>query len=120
MARNITVTRGPVLTTLLILLLVAQLLGIVLGFVNWQSIVAHNQPHPELPLIGAILGIVGVAALVGVWLWRRVAVYVLGAVIAIGLISDAVLGIPSWALLIRIVLVGALFACIKGQWRFFH
>jgi hypothetical protein len=112
--------RGIPLTVLLVIFTLAQLWGVVFGFMTWQSIVAHGRAHPELPLIGAILGIVGIVALVGVWLWRRWAVYLLAAVIVIGVLTDVWFGLPSITLLIRLILVAALAWVIKQKWTSFR
>jgi hypothetical protein len=112
--------RGIPLTVLLVLLSLAQTFGIVIGFITWHSIVEHGQQHPELPLLGALLGVVGLVAFVGVWLWQRKAVYLLAVVIVIGLVSDAIFGLPSWSLLIRLVLLGALAYFIKEKWAAFR
>jgi hypothetical protein len=112
--------RGIPLTTLLIMFTATQLFGIVMGILTWQSVVAHGRDHPEIPLLGAILGIVGVVGLIGVWLWRRVAVYLVAAVISIGLVTDAVFGLPSTALLTRLILIAVLAWCINEKWELFH
>lgn len=113
-------TRGVGLTILLVVFTLAELYVAVFGFVTWQSTVAHNQAHPEVPLIGTILGIVGVVALVGVWMWQRRAVYLLAGVVVIGLVTDALFGLPSFALLVRLVLLAALAWCIKQKWPSFR
>jgi hypothetical protein len=118
--RTVRAQRGVPLTVMLVLLTLAQLWGVVFGFMAWQRIVTHSQAHPELPLIGTLLGIVGLVALVGVWLWRKPAVYLLAAVVLVGLVTDAIFGLPSISLLIRIVLLGVLAWCIKQKWQSFH
>lgn len=118
--RTTAVERGIPLTVLLVVLTLAQALGVVSGFIAWESIVSHGRAHPELPLIGAILGIIGLVAFVGVWLWRRWGVYLLAAVVVIGVISDVVFGLPSWALLVRLMLMAALGFFIKQKWAGFR
>jgi hypothetical protein len=118
--RTTAVERGIPLTVLLVLLTLAQAIGVVSGVVTWQSIVSHGQTHPELPLIGAILGIVGLVAFAGVWLWRRWGVYLLTAVVVIGVLSDVWFGLPSYALLVRLVLLAALAFFIKQKWAGFR
>jgi uncharacterized membrane protein len=112
--------RGIPLTAMLILFAVGQLVGIVIGFLMWQSIVDEGGDHPEIPLLVAVLGIVGVVGLVGVWFWRRTAVYLVAAVIVIGLVTDALSNAPSGALLTRLTLVAALAWCISEKWELFH
>jgi hypothetical protein len=118
--RTVRAQRGIPLIVMLVILTLAQLWGVVFGFLTWQRIVTHNQAHPELPLIGTLLGIVGLAALVGVWLWQKRAVYLLAAVVVVGLVTDAIFGLPSISLLIRLVLLGALAWCIKQKWESFR
>ena len=114
------VKRGVPLTVLLVLLMLAQLWGVVFGFTTWWSIVEHGQPDPEMPLIGVLLGIVGLVAFVGVWFWQRWAVYLLVAAVVVGLVSDSLMGLSSVSLLIRLVLFGALAFCIKQKWEGFR
>lgn len=112
--------RGIPLTGMLIIFVLGQLLGIVIGFFTWQSVVEHGGDHPEIPLLGAVLGIVGVAGLAGVWFWRRAAVYLVAAVILIGLVTDAVFGVSSAAMVTRVSMVVVLAWCINGKWESFH
>ena len=114
------VGRGIPLTVLLVVFTLAQLWGVVFGFMAWRSIVDHGQSHPEVPLIGTILGVVGLVALAGVWFWQRRAVYLLAAVVVAGVLTDVWFGLPSFALLIRLVLVAALAFCIKQKWTSFR
>src|SRR5882757_80981 len=118
--RAVRAQRGVPLTAMLVVLTLAQLWGVVFGFLTWQAIVAHGRAHPELPLIGTLLGIVGLVALVGVWLWQRRAVYLLAVIVVVGLVTDAIFGLPSIKLLIRLVLLGALAWCIKQKWDSFR
>jgi hypothetical protein len=118
--RTVRAQRGVPLTVMLVLLTLAQLWVVVFGFTTWQSNVAHNQGNPSLALAGTLLGVVGLVAFAGVWLWRKSAVYLLAAVILIGLITDAIFGLPSISLLIRLVLVGLLAWCIKQKWASFR
>jgi hypothetical protein len=112
--------RGIPLLVLLVLLVLAQLWGVVFGFTTWWSIVEHGQPDPAVPLIGVLLGIVGLVAFGGVWLWQRWAVYLLVAAVVVGLVSDSVMGLSSVSLLIRLALFGALAFCIKQKWEGFR
>jgi amino acid transporter len=114
------VKRGVPLSVLLVLLVLAQLWGVVFGFTTWSSIVEHGQPDPEMPLVGVLLGVVGLVAFAGVWLWQRWAVYLLVAAVVVGLVSDSVMGLSSVSLLIRLVLFGALAWCIKQKWEGFR
>lgn len=118
--RTVRAQRGVPLTVMLVLLTLAQLWGVVFGFIAWQRIVTHSQAHPELPLIGTLLGIVGLAAYVGVWRWQKRAVYLLAAVVLVGLVTDAIFGLPSLYFLIRLVLLAALAWCIKQKWQCFR
>jgi hypothetical protein len=112
--------RGIPLTAMLVLFVVGQLVGIVIGFLTWQSVVDNGGDHPEIPLLVAVLGIVGVVGLVGVWFWRRAAVYLVAAVIVIGLATDVLSDVPSGALLTRLTLVAVLAWCISEKWELFH
>jgi len=53
--------------------------------------VAHGRAHPELPLIGTLLGI-SLVALVGVWAVAAACGYLLAAVVLVGLVTDAIFG----------------------------
>lgn len=112
--------RGGLLTVLLAIMTVAQVIGIVLGVITWQSIVAHNRPHPELPLIGAILATAGLVAIVGVWKWRRWAAFLFAALAVVGLGVDAWFGVPAITVLIRVALLAALAECIRQRWALFR
>jgi hypothetical protein len=112
--------RGGPLTALLVIMALAQVAAIVLGVVAWQSIVAHNRPHPELPLVGSALGLAGLVALVGIWLWRRWAVFLFAALAVVGLVSDVWFGVPAVTALIRVALLAALGFCIKQRWALFR
>jgi MFS superfamily sulfate permease-like transporter len=118
--REVKVGRGALLTVMLVVLGLAQLLGVVSGFVQWRKIVEHSQAYPEIPLLGALLGLVGLAALVGVWLWQRRAVYLLAGTVAIGILTDVWFGLPSYMLLIRLVLLGVLALAIRQRWQSFR
>lgn len=112
--------RGGPLTVLLVIMALAQVVGVVVGIIAWQSIVAHNRPHPELPLIGAALGVAGLVALIGVWLWRRWAVFLFAALAVVGLVSDVWFGVPAITALIRVALLAGLAVCIKQRWALFR
>jgi len=118
--RTVRAQRGVPLTVMLVLLTLAQLWVVVFGFMTWQSNVAHDQGNPGLALAGTLLGVVGLVAFVGVWLWRKAAVYLLAAVVLVGLVTDAIFGLSSIALLIRLVLLAALAWCIKQKWSSFR
>lgn len=114
------VGRGGLLTTLLVIMALAQVVGLVLGVMAWHSIVAHNQRHPELPLIGVVLAAAGLVALVGVWLWRRWAVYLFAVLAVIGLVSDVWFGVPAITALIRVALLAGLAYSVKQRWALFR
>jgi hypothetical protein len=118
--RTVRTQRGVPLTVMLVLLTLAQLWVVVFGFRIWQSNVAHNQGNPGLALTGTLLGIVGLVAFIGVWLWRKLAVYLLAAVVLVGLVTDAIYGLSSISLLIRLALLAALAWCIKQKWQSFR
>jgi hypothetical protein len=114
------VERGVPLTGLLAVFGLVQLWGVVVGFLTWQRLVEHAKPYQGLALVGVIMGLLGIAALIGIWLWRRLAVYVLAALVVAGILLDVSLGLPSWALLIRLVLLAGLAWCIKEKWAAFR
>jgi hypothetical protein len=82
--------------------------------------VEHNQSGQGLALIGIVLAVVSAVALVGIWLWRRMAVYLFGALAVVGIGINVWAGVPSWALLVRLVILGALVWCIKEKWAAFR
>lgn len=115
-----TVKRGIPLTILLVVLTVMQLAGTVSLVITWYSRVTHNQSGAGLLLTGAVLGIVALVAYAGIWLWRRWGVYLLAVVAVIGVVSDAVFGLPSWQLLVRLALLAALAYFIRLRWASFR
>lgn len=112
--------RGAPLTGMLVIFVLGQLLGIVIGFLTWRAVVDHGGDHPELALLSTLLGIVGVVGLVGVWFWRRAAVYLVAAVILVGLVTDALFGVSSTAMLTRVSMVAVLAWCVSEKWESFH
>jgi hypothetical protein len=108
------------LTVLLVIFTLFEVAALGLNFLAWRRIVTHGQDHPEIPVVAMILLVVALVALVGVWLWQRKAVYLLAAAVAADVIFDAVLGLPSLALLIRLMLIAALGWCIRQRWASFR
>ncbi|WP_028934348.1 hypothetical protein [Pseudonocardia spinosispora] len=112
--------RGVLLSVLLVLLAIVQAWVIYRGLVVWNLLVSHGRDGWVLPLVGAALAALALVAIVGVWFWRRWAVYLLAVVVVIGVVSDAWFGLASFALLIRLVLLGLLAWLIRSRWRSFR
>jgi hypothetical protein len=112
--------RGVLLALLLVILAVVQAWVVFRGVWTWNLLVSHGRDGWALPLVGAGLGMVAIVGVVGVWLWWRWAVYLLAAVVAVGVVSDVWFGLPPIALLIRLVLLGLLAWLIRAQWSSFR
>ena len=112
--------RSVVLTGLLVVMAIAQVAGVVVGVIAWRSLVAHDLPHPALPLLGAALSVTALVAVAGMWQWRRWAVFLFAALAVIGLASDLRFGVQPIPTLIRLALYVALGFCIKQSWARFR
>lgn len=112
--------RSIPLTLLLGYFTLANAWIVVSGGLQWDSIVSHGKPNPEIPLFTAAAGLIMVILLVFVWLWKRWAVYVLALLMVAGLIGFAVLGGLSWILSLSLVLFAAAAWFIRAQWSSFR
>lgn len=112
--------RGGALTTILIILTLAQVLGLVLLLVTWRNMADHGRPGQGLVLAGIVGVVLVLAGLAGIWQWRRWGVYLFGLVAVIGLVSDLLFGISPAQLLVRIGLLAALAAALRPRWELFH
>ena len=112
--------RGGALTTILVILTLAQVLGLVLLLVTWRTMADRGSPGQGLVLAGIVGVVLALAGLAGIWQWRRRGVYLFGMVAIVGLASDLVLGISPVALLVRIGLLAALVAALRPRWEFFR
>jgi hypothetical protein len=117
---SIKVKHGVLLIILLAFLLITQLWIVVFGFTTWQSLVEHAQKGQGPVLFQVVFGVVAIAALIGIWFWRRLAVYLLAGVAVIGIAVDVWSGLPSYALLVRLALLAALGWAIKQRWDAFR
>lgn len=112
--------RSVGLTVLLVVLAIVQAYGAYRGFYWFQKRYSHNQNGWELALVGASLSVAALIGLAGVWFWRRWGVYLVGALSVIGVASDAIFGIPSWQMLMRLALLAVFAFLIKKQWPAFR
>jgi hypothetical protein len=112
--------RGGALTTILVILTAAQVLGLVLLVVTWRDMVDHGRSGQGFVFAGIVGVVLALAGLAGVWQWRRWGVYLFGLVAVIGLISDLLFGISPVQLFIRIVLLAALAAALRLRWQLFR
>src|SRR4051812_42056829 len=76
--------RGGALTTLLVIFTVGQVFGIVLLAAVATEFADHGREVPPLLFVGMALGVVAIVAIVGIWRWRRWALYLFGLVAVIG------------------------------------
>jgi hypothetical protein len=97
-----------------------ELLSVVTNFLDWQSRVSHGQPDVGVPVGAMALLAVALVALAGVWFWQRKAVYLLAVAVAVLAVYDSWFGLAALALLIRLVLIGALAWCIRQKWQSFR
>lgn len=100
--------RALFFTVLLVLMTLAQAFGVFVIFTAWRDQVDHGQTG-GLPLVGLPLAVAALVAVIGLWFWQRWAVLLFGLLALLGLLIDAVLGVGVVTLLVRAVLLGALF-----------
>ncbi|WP_214406907.1 hypothetical protein [Pseudonocardia lacus] len=112
--------RGGTLTTLLVLITLAQLLTLVLLVTDWQNAVSHGQSVGGLAVFGVVLCLLALAACAGTWAWRRWGPVLLAVIAAVGLVTDLVFGLPPLALLLRLVLLAAFFGAVSIRWEGFR
>ncbi|MCO1654260.1 hypothetical protein [Pseudonocardia humida] len=112
--------RGGALTTLLVVLTLAQVITLVLLLDAWRSAASHGASVGALPAFGVLLSLLALTAYAGVWAWRRWGVVVIGVVAAVGLVTDLAFGLPPLALLIRVALLAGFFAAVGARWDQFR
>jgi hypothetical protein len=113
-------TRTVGLAVIVIVLVLAQLLVLWLGIDTLVDRVTHGQSAPTVLIVSLALTVVAIGGFVGVWFWQRWAVYLVAAVIVVGLVMDVALGTPVFALVLRLVLVAAFAALVRKQWDDFR
>jgi hypothetical protein len=112
--------RGVWLSALLILFALFEVVAMVLNFLVWRQVVTHGFDRPGVPLGAILWELISLVALVGVWLWQRRAMYVLAGAVLVSAVYDSVFGLSAVALLIRVVVIGALAWCIRQRWEAFR
>lgn len=117
--------RKPLLTVLLVLLTVGLALGLLVNLAALGIVVSHGLGqggYPWAVILGLVLDLVGLAAIIGVWKWRRSAVFLFALAAVAGLVLDASLisGAASALLIVRLCLLVLLVFAIRRHWRFFR
>lgn len=85
---------------LLAVFALVQIVGVVTAVLAWQSMLDRGEPHPERPLISAVLAIGSLVGVVGVWRWSGV--YLLMAAMAIGVVVHLCFGDPMSSVMTRV------------------
>lgn len=115
--------RTPLLVVVLVLLTVGLALGLLTNLAAWGSLVSHGQSeYLWAAILGVMINIVGLAAIIGVWRWRRRAVFLFALAAVAGLVLDASLisGAASALLIVRLCLLALLAFSIRRQWPSFR
>jgi len=115
--------RGKFLTTMLVLMI------FMFVFSLYSSHVADYQEFYQrvpswLPVIAPFWLLVDIAALIGIWLWKKTAVYVYAISTILGILMEAFLLRPTDEALVYaffiLILFGLLFWAISRKWKSFE
>jgi hypothetical protein len=112
-------TRGWLLGAWLIYVALSHLWTAYRSFEVYQDLVAHADPRfPHWPfLVLAVLGLVNVLAVVGLWFWKRWGFVLFCAVTVAGLGVNVYLGVPIGTLILGLIGVVIMLAIFVPRWR---
>ncbi len=112
-------TRGWLLSAWLIYVALSNLWTAYRSFEVYRDLVAHADPRfPHWPfLVLALLALVNILAVVGLWFWKRWGFVLFCAVTAPGLGLNIYLGVSMGTLLLSMIGVVIMLAIFVPKWR---
>jgi hypothetical protein len=119
MTRPAPVRRGVALTSLLVLLTLAQALLHVLTVSRLADDAGHSASVAGAGLLVLLVAVLALVALGAIWAWRRWGVVLFAVVAVVGLVTDLAGGVGA-LLLVRVLLLGVFFWAISARWERFE
>lgn len=118
-------TRGPLLTIWLIFMALANAWTVYRYITIIEDFVSHSDPlftgtlEWALPLL-VVLAAANLVAVVLLWLWRKIGLYIFAATSAVALVINLLLGIPLLTSLIGLIGLAILWALLRPRWGYFR